>query len=113
FALQGISEADLIDFAPELREAALEIVAQFELGSVYTPPSLAEGDKLGTLHVPSAAGGANWGGAGFDPESGYLFLQSANQPSFTALQAGSDTQGSARYFGSGRALDTSSLNGLP
>lgn len=113
FARQGISEADLIDFTPELREAALKIVEQFELGPLYTPPSLPEDGKLGTLQLPSAAGGANWGGAGFDPELGYLFLQSANQPSYTALQAGPDAEGAARYFGSGRVPDLSPLQGLP
>lgn len=113
FSRQGISEDDLIDFTPELREAALKIVEEFELGPLYTPPSLPENGKLGTLQLPSAAGGANWGGAGFDPELGYLFLQSANQPSFTALTAGGGQEGQVRYFGSGRVPNISTLQGLP
>lgn len=113
FSRQGISEEDLLDFTPELREAALKIVEQFELGPLYTPPSLPENGKLGTLQLPSSAGGANWGGAGFDPELGYLFLQSANQPSFTALSEGGDQEGHARYFGSGRVPNLSTLQGLP
>src|SRR5690606_34134620 len=57
FTRQGISEEDLIDFTPELRQLALEIVKDFQLGPLFTPPSLPQDNKLGTLQVPSAAGG--------------------------------------------------------
>jgi len=40
---------------------------------MFTPPSL-----KGTLQRPSQNGGANWGGAAFDPETGYLFVRAAN-----------------------------------
>ena len=40
------------------------------IGPLFTPPSL-----RGTLQRPSQVGGANWGGAAFDPESGYLFVR--------------------------------------
>src|SRR5690606_24221745 len=90
---QVLRSDDLIDFTPELRQNALKIVADFQIGPLYTPPSLPEDNKLGTLQVPSAAGGANWGGAGFDPVTAYLFLQSANQPSYAAMSPGGDEQG--------------------
>ena len=62
-----------------LRAEALQIVADYTLGPLFTPPSVVgENGKKGVLQMPSAAGGANWGGAAFDPETGYLFLQSAN-----------------------------------
>ena len=41
---------------------------------MFTPPSL-----RGTLQRPSQTGGANWGGAAVDPETGYLFVRAANQ----------------------------------
>jgi len=115
FARQGISEDDLIDFTPELKKTALEIVRNYEMGPLFTPPSLPDAEKgiLGTLQMPSAAGGANWGGAGFDPELGYLFVQASNLPSFTALQAGDGGPTSPRYIGGGRSPDISALNGLP
>jgi quinoprotein glucose dehydrogenase len=47
---------------------------KFVIGPMFTPPSL-----KGTLQRPSQTGGANWGGAAFDPESGYLFVRAANQ----------------------------------
>ena len=77
FERQGVSVDDLIDFTPELRRMALDIVANYELGPLYTPPILkGEGGKKGTLMLPSAAGGANWRGAAFDPETGLLYVPS-------------------------------------
>ncbi len=36
--LNGITEEFLLDYTPELREEALEILADFELGGLYVPP---------------------------------------------------------------------------
>ncbi len=92
-ARQGITENDLIDFTPELRAEALKIAAEYTLGPLFTPPTVAgENGKKGVLQAPSAAGGANWGGAGFDPETGYLFLQSANILSLAAVVKNDDAQ---------------------
>ncbi|GAB1258412.1 glucose/quinate/shikimate family membrane-bound PQQ-dependent dehydrogenase [Aurantivibrio plasticivorans] len=113
FAKQGISEDDLIDFTPELKATALKIVENYKLGPLFTPPSLATETNRGTIQVPAASGGANWGGAGFDPELGYLFVQSANQPSFAALREGDESKGQPRYMGGGRSPDIKALNGLP
>lgn len=113
FARQGFSEDDLIDFTPELKQTALDIVEDYQLGPLFTPPSLPTDESKGTLQIPSSAGGANWGGAGFDPESGYLFLQSANQPSYSALRKGDPEKGEPHFMGSGRSPDVSALNGLP
>lgn len=89
FARQGITEDDLIDFTPALRAEALKIVSEYTLGPLFTPPGVVgENGKKGVLQVPSAAGGANWGGSGFDPESGYLFLESANILSLAAVVKG-------------------------
>jgi quinoprotein glucose dehydrogenase len=96
FARQGFTTDDLIDFTPELRAEALQIVADYTLGPLFTPPTVVgENGKKGVLQLPSAAGGANWGGAGFDPETGYLFLQSANIVSLAAVVKGDGNQKSA------------------
>ncbi|HEX6214762.1 MAG TPA: pyrroloquinoline quinone-dependent dehydrogenase [Vicinamibacterales bacterium] len=86
FARQGFTTDDLIDFTAELRAEALKIVEDYTLGPLFTPPTVVgENGEKGVLQVPSAAGGANWGGAGFDPETGFLFLQSANIVSLAAV----------------------------
>jgi quinoprotein glucose dehydrogenase len=40
FARQGLTPDDLIDFTPELRAEALQIVADYTLGPIFTPPSV-------------------------------------------------------------------------
>lgn len=96
FARQGLTTDDLIDFTPELRTEALQIAADYTLGPLFTPPTVVgENGKKGVLQMPSAAGGANWGGAGFDPETGYLFLQSSNIVSLAAVVKSDGTQKSA------------------
>ena len=71
FEAQGATEEDLVDFTPGLRVRAREAVKGFTLGPLYTPPSL-----NGTLTRPSTVGGANWGGAAVDPETGVLYVPS-------------------------------------
>ena len=80
FALQGLTEDDLIDFTPELRAEALDIIDNYVYGPIFTPASLPDQTtgKRGTIFVPSAGGGANWPGAGFDPESNVLFVPASN-----------------------------------
>ena len=80
FALQGLMEDDLIDFTPELRAEALDIIDNYVYGPIFTPASLPDQStgKRGTIFVPSAGGGANWPGAGFDPESNVLFVPASN-----------------------------------
>lgn len=83
FDRQGVSEEDLVDFTPAIKEAALEAIKPFRLGTnLYSPPSLANAPDgtTGTLSLPSATGGANWEGAALDPETGMLYV-----PSRTAL----------------------------
>ena len=83
---QGVDPADLIDFTPELRAEAEEILAQLHYGPLYTPPTVpADGGTQGTLMVPGSLGGANWPGGALDPESGYLYVQSATAPSVISL----------------------------
>jgi quinoprotein glucose dehydrogenase len=77
FEVQGLRVEDLIDFTPELRQQALEIVSQYRYGPLYMPPSIVEeGKNLGTLIRPNLSGGANWAGAAADPETGILYVSS-------------------------------------
>ena len=70
----GATEADAVDFTPELHAAAIAEMKKLRLGPIYTPPS-----SQGTLQRPGIIGGANWGGAAFDPVSGRLFVKTSNQ----------------------------------
>ncbi len=75
FERQGISEDELIDFTPELRAEALEIISRFDYGELYTPPSL-----KGSIQLPGDGGGAEWTGAAFDPESSLFYIPSMTRP---------------------------------
>jgi quinoprotein glucose dehydrogenase len=77
FDVQGLSNNDLIDFTPELKEQALAIVKNYRYGPLFTPPSLyQEGGTRGTIQVPSDAGAASWSGSGADPDTGYVYVPS-------------------------------------
>ncbi len=87
FDTQGVTDDDLIDFTPELRAEALEILEGYAYGPLYTPPVLignAETPK-GTILNPGTNGGADWGGAAFDPETSMLYVPSAHMPTVIAL----------------------------
>ncbi|HYR87985.1 MAG TPA: pyrroloquinoline quinone-dependent dehydrogenase [Terriglobia bacterium] len=71
---QGVLLSDANNLTPEIKAMAEEQMKKFVIGPMFTPPSL-----KGTLQRPSQSGGANWGGAAFDPDTGYLFVRAANQ----------------------------------
>jgi quinoprotein glucose dehydrogenase len=73
FVAQGVSHEEANNLTPEIKAMAQEQMRKFRIGPMFTPPSLE-----GTLQRPSQGGGANWGGAAFDLETGYLFVRAAN-----------------------------------
>ncbi len=77
FQRQGVSEDDLIDLTPELKEQALQIARFYTLGPLFTPPTvMVPRGNRGTLTVPGALGGANWPSVAADPETGIVYVSS-------------------------------------
>lgn len=77
FEPQGLKTEDLIDFTPEIRKQAEEIVSHYRFGAMFLPPSVVvPGGNQGTLIRPNLSGGANWEGAAADPETGVLYVSS-------------------------------------
>ena len=115
YEYHGVTVDDLADFTPEIRGFALDAVAPFELGPIYTPPSLAvEGGKQGTLMRPSTAGGANWQGAAVDPESGWLYVPSRNTYTVVSFYTPEAKDGGTlRYTHGGRGSFPRMPGGLP
>ena len=72
FAAQGVSLDDANDLTPEIRRLAREELESYRLGPLFTPPTL-----RGTLQRPRVDGGANWGGAAFDPDTGLLYVRTS------------------------------------
>ena len=80
FSQQGISEADLVDYTPELKAMALAAVRPYRLGPLFTPASL-----QGTVALPGVIGGSGWGGGAFDPVSGLFYVKANNSPALIKL----------------------------
>ena len=80
FSPQGVLLEDANNLTPEIRKLAQERMKTFRIGPIFTPPSLG-----GTLQRPSQSGGANWGGAAFDPATGYLLVRGKNEIGVNAV----------------------------
>ena len=74
---QGSSIDDLIDFTPELRAEAVELVSRYRLGPMFTPPVVSRADgPIATLGLGAGSGGTNWPGGGFDPVTRTVYVPS-------------------------------------
>ena len=105
FDRQGLTDDDLIDFTPELKAEAREIASQWTIGPMFTPPTVegtTPGEKKGTMYLPGWVGGANWGGAAVDPETGVLYVPSVTFPWLGALAPGT---GRFKYQQTRKRLD--------
>jgi quinoprotein glucose dehydrogenase len=79
YSRTGVSEKELIDFTPELHQKALEIVKNYKMGPIYTPPVLSQRPgPLATLSLGPANGGTNWPGGSFNPENHTAYLFACN-----------------------------------
>jgi len=116
FDLQGISTEDLIDFTPELRAEAEEILSDFVYGEMFTPPTLLDAEPSGTqgtILMPGWVGGANWGGSAVDPETGIMYLPSVTSPNVTALVPPADPETSDLRYIRGLPREVPMPQGLP
>jgi quinoprotein glucose dehydrogenase len=78
FDRQGMSIEDVVDFTPEIRAEALEIIeGRARFGPIFSPPVL-RGTGLPFIQVPGAGGGANWQGSAVDLDTGQLFVSSSS-----------------------------------
>jgi len=107
FEMQGISDETLIDFTPELRTEALEIIARYDYGPLFTPPSL-----RGTINLPGWSGGGNWFGAAFDPDSRVIYIPSGSAPIVVQLVEPDPEVSDFRYVRGG-AQSVRGPQGLP
>ena len=79
YSRNGVVETDLIDFTPELKEAAANAAKRYRLGPVFLPPlvSKAEG-PVAALTSGTLNGGVNWPGSAFDPETHRFITYACN-----------------------------------
>lgn len=112
FTRQGVSLDDAVDFTPEVRARAREILSGLTLGPVFTPLVVADSvdGPAGLLMVPGSTGGGNWEGGTYDPETGVLYVASQTSPSPLALAPGGEAT-DMDYVG--RFVRGASVDGIP
>ena len=79
YDMQGLTHDDLIDFTPELRQAAIEALDDYVIGPMFTPPLHRDNDlgKVASMWCPGDVGGTNIDGTpAADPETGILYITS-------------------------------------
>jgi len=106
FDQQGVTENDVIDFTPELRKEALAVLAKYNYGPLYTPPSL----EKAAIQMPGWAGGASWAGAAGDPETGMMYVPSITSPLAISM-VNPAPRSPAPYVGVPAPMET--LQGVP
>lgn len=99
YELQGSTEENLIDFTPELRAEAKKILEQYDHGPLFTPPT-----EKGTVNMPGWAGGGNWWGAAFDPQTGMFYIPSISSPIVVKLVKPDAARSNLNYVRGGAGI---------
>ena len=91
YEMQGVTEADLIDFTPALRAQAIEVMKEYKMGPLFNPPLHRDNDQgiRASLVCPGGNGGTNIpGGAAADLETNILYVSSTKSCSPVSLVPG-------------------------
>lgn len=78
FARNQMTEKNINPYS-ENKEELLSIFRKIRK-NMFDPPS-----KEGTLIFPGFDGGGEWGGASFDPETGYIYINSSEMPNILTM----------------------------
>mgnify|MGYP005854435819 CR=1 FL=1 len=110
FARQQLTEEMLTRRTPEAHRVVLETFRQARSGPQFTPPS-----REGTVIFPGFDGGAEWGGAAFDPETGLFYVNSNEMPWILRLvERGAAGGGGLRQYNRNCAMcHKADLSGSP
>ena len=128
YDMHGITVDDLIDFTPQLRQEALDIVANYRLGPIFNAPMQRDNPEglIGSIWCPGELGGTNISGPGVaDRETGIVYVVSRTNCGHRTVAPGEEMDGQltpwqstgstiAEYaWGSGTASGISGPQGLP
>jgi quinoprotein glucose dehydrogenase len=81
FARQLMTEADLTNYSAAGRDSILKKFRSMRYEGLFTPP-----DLKGTLMLPGSRGGAEWGGAAYDPATSMLYIKSNDSPEIQSMK---------------------------
>lgn len=81
FARQHMTEADLTRYSTAGHDSIVKKFRSMRYEGLFTPP-----DLKGTLMLPGTRGGAEWGGAAYDPATSVLYVKSNDSPEIQSMQ---------------------------
>jgi len=114
FDRQGSKIDDLINFTPELRAQALQLVAKYKMGPQFTPPVVSNANgPCGTLGMATAGGGSNWPGGAYDPETHRLYVVSQSTIGSISVVPTNGSKDIAYISGSAQGCGPITIQGLP
>ena len=82
FVRHNFTEGDITDISQASHDYVKAKITGARKGSIYTPPS-----TDGVVQFPGTRGGAEWGGASFDPETGVLYVNANEIPLLIKMKA--------------------------
>ena len=110
----GYNEDWLIDFTPELRRQAVDIMKGYKKGPYYTQEADVATGVKGTWIYPGYGGGANWNGAAIDPDTGIMYIPIRHKPNSGAIAKGNPANTNMAYIQTGGGVAVvSGPGGLP
>jgi quinoprotein glucose dehydrogenase len=105
-----MSAADIATVTPELEKACKEMIYGMQLGGPYLPVSYM---RL-RVQFPGNHGGVNWFGTSFNPQLGYLFVNTNELGQISGLRDHDRSTGPAAGNGTGnRVLPDGPYEGVP
>ena len=93
YDIQVLNEDGLIDFTPELRIEALEIVSEYRLGGIFNPPMQKDNPQglIGSAWCPGELGGTNiTGPPAADPSTGIIYTISRTNCGWRTIVPGEE-----------------------
>jgi quinoprotein glucose dehydrogenase len=79
---QQFSAGDVTNISDSATAFVKEKIKGAKMGSIFTPP-----DTAGIVQFPGTRGGAEWGGASVDPETGILYVNANEIPLLIKMKA--------------------------
>ena len=97
-----MTATDVATVTPELEAACKKLMEGMQLGGPYLPVSY---NRL-RVQFPGNHGGVNWGGTSFNPQLGYLFVNTNEMGQVSGLRdRDPSVEGAARAEGTGNRVD--------
>lgn len=81
FIRQEITEEDWANRSASIYDSVSTKFKEYRYDGLFTPP-----DPKGSIVFPSTRGGANWGGAAYDPNSDLLFINANETPEISTVK---------------------------